>query len=59
MLMGKQVSVYIRDSDAEVWQRAERYAKAHRIPMSALVMTALERLLHEQGDDDDATRKRG
>ena len=43
--MGKQVSVYIRDEDAELWARAEAYAKARRLPMSALVMTALERFL--------------
>lgn len=53
--MGKQVSVYIRESDAEVWQRAERYAKARRIPMSALVMTALERFLEKQGNVDNKT----
>jgi hypothetical protein len=49
--MGKQVSVYIRDDDAELWARAEAYAKARRLPMSALVMTALEAYL---ADADDA-----
>jgi hypothetical protein len=43
--MGKQVSVYVRDEDLDVWERAERYARARRLPMSALVMTALERYL--------------
>jgi hypothetical protein len=49
--MGKQVSVYVRDDDADVWARAELYAKARRLTMSALVMTALERYLKEQGGD--------
>jgi hypothetical protein len=46
--MGKQVSVYVRDEDLEVWERAERYARARRLPMSALVMTALERYLETE-----------
>ena len=40
--MGHQVSVYVRDDDLDVWERAERYAKARRLSMSALIMTALE-----------------
>ena len=48
--MGKQVSVYVRDDDLDVWERAERYAKARRLSMSALIMTALERLLAENED---------
>lgn len=48
---GKQVSVYVRAEDMEVWQRAERHAKARRLTMSALVMTALERYLADNEDD--------
>ena len=48
--MGKQVSVYVRDEDVELWERAERFAKARRLPMSALVMTALESYLAEHDD---------
>lgn len=43
--MGKQVSVYVRNEDLAVWDRAERYAKARRLSMSALIMTALEKYL--------------
>jgi hypothetical protein len=48
--MGKQISVYVRDEDADLWARAERYAKARRMPVSGLVMAALEAYL---GDVDD------
>jgi hypothetical protein len=49
--MGKQVSVYVRDEDAEVWARAERYAKARRMPVSGLIMAALEAYLADADDD--------
>ncbi|HEX2362888.1 MAG TPA: hypothetical protein VHI11_12515 [Jiangellaceae bacterium] len=48
--MGKQVSVYVRDEDAELWQRAERYARARRMPVSGLVMAALEQYLRDVDD---------
>lgn len=53
---GKQVSVYIRAEDMAVWQHAERHAKARRLTMSALVLTALERYLAD--NDDDSTDRR-
>lgn len=43
--MGKQVSVYIRDEDLALWERAEVHARRHRMPVSGLVMTALEEYL--------------
>ena len=46
--VGRQVSVYIRAEDLAVWARAERYAREHRMPMSGLVMLAVERYLAEQ-----------
>lgn len=49
MCMGKQVSVYIRDEDLELWERAEAHARRHRMPMSGLVMTALEEYLARHG----------
>jgi hypothetical protein len=49
--MGKQVSVYVRDGDADVWARAERYAKARRMPVSGLVMAALEAYLADADDN--------
>ena len=50
--MGKQVSVYIREEDVELWARAERYAKARRMPVSGLVMAALEAYLADVDDRD-------
>jgi hypothetical protein len=47
--MGIAKAVYVRDEETELWERAERYAKARRLTMSALVLTALEAYL---ADDD-------
>ena len=38
------------DEEAELWQRAERCARAHRMPVSGLVMTALEQSLQNAED---------
>lgn len=46
--MGTTKAIYVRDDDADLWERAERYAKARRLPMSALVMNALERYLADE-----------
>lgn len=40
--MGVAKAIYVRDADLELWERAEAWARARRLPMSALVMTALE-----------------
>lgn len=48
--MGKQVSVYVRDDDLELWERAEKYARRHRMPISGLVMAALEAYLADQDE---------
>jgi hypothetical protein len=45
--MGKQVSVYVRDADLPLWERAERYARRRRMPVSGLIMAALEAYLAE------------
>lgn len=50
--MGKQVSVYVRDDDVELWERAEAYARARRLPMSALIMNALQAYLDQQERDE-------
>jgi hypothetical protein len=47
VVMGVHKAVYVRDEDAELWQRAERYAKARRMPVSGLVMAALEQYLQK------------
>ena len=43
--VGTTKAIYVRDSDADLWARAEDFAKARRLPMSALIMNALERYL--------------
>jgi hypothetical protein len=48
--MGIAKAVYIRDEDLELWARAERYAKARRMPVSGLVMAALDAYLAEVED---------
>ncbi|NED99312.1 hypothetical protein [Phytoactinopolyspora halotolerans] len=48
--MGVQKAVYVREEDVQLWRRAEAYAKARRLSMSALVMTALEQFLADAGD---------
>jgi hypothetical protein len=45
--MGTTKAIYVRDDDADLWERAERYAKARRLPMSALIMNALEQYLEQ------------
>jgi len=39
--------VYVRDEEIPLWERAERYARKHRMPVSGLVMAALEAYLAE------------
>lgn len=45
-------TIYVSQRDAELWQRAEAYAHAHRMPLSQLVMAALERYLADEDDGD-------
>lgn len=52
--MAGQRSIYVRLEDEPLWERAAAYAKAHRLPMSALIMTALEAYLADQADTDKA-----
>jgi hypothetical protein len=39
--VGRQVSIYIRAEDLDLWRRAEAYARSRRVPMSGLVALAL------------------
>ncbi|WP_165367763.1 hypothetical protein [Phytoactinopolyspora endophytica] len=48
--MGIAKAVYVKDDDVRLWERAEQYAKARRLTMSALVLTALEAYLDERDD---------
>jgi hypothetical protein len=49
--MGDKV-IYVRDDDAELWEWAVTYARSNRMPVSGLVMNALqayrERLEHDE-----------
>jgi hypothetical protein len=54
--MGKQVSVYVRDDDLELWERAEKYARKHRMPVSGLIMAALEAYLSDQGQPEPKSK---
>jgi hypothetical protein len=57
--VGRQVSIYVRADDLELWRRAEAYARKRRMPASGLVMLALERYLSAEdaeADDDDTSR---
>ena len=56
--MGKQVSIYIRDEDLSLWERVEEYARRHRMPVSGLVMTAVEGYLADHTEDDTSPKKR-
>jgi hypothetical protein len=50
--MGMHKAVYVRDEDIALWQRAEAYAKARRMPVSGLVMAALEKYLAAEDEDE-------
>jgi hypothetical protein len=50
--MGMHKAVYVRDADAALWARAEAYARARRMPVSGLVMAAIEAFLDAHGDDE-------
>jgi len=56
--VGRQISIYVRADDLELWRRAEAYAREHRMPASGLVMLALERYLgaedSEAGKGDES-----
>jgi hypothetical protein len=41
-------TIYVRQDDMRVWQRAGAYAKERRLSMSALIMTALEAYLEAE-----------
>jgi hypothetical protein len=43
-----QKSIYVRAEDDDLWQWAQAYARAHRMPVSALIMLALERLREDE-----------
>lgn len=52
--MSPNKTLYVRDDDLPVWERAESYAKATRQSVSALVAAALSRYLPDEPDDDGA-----
>ena len=54
---GEQKAIYVRASDLELWRRAEAYARARRLTMSALIMTALEAYLDQEEDASERRRQ--
>jgi predicted transcriptional regulator len=57
--VGRQVAIYVRADDLELWRRAEAYARQRRMPTSGLVMLALERYLDAEdaaADEVDESR---
>ena|SRR6266540_1080772 len=40
-------TIYVKDADAALWARAEAFAKARRLPMSSLILLAVEEYLAE------------
>lgn len=53
----KQVSVWVRASDAELWERAKQHAAERRMTASGLVMLALKRYLDEQDEQEERERR--
>lgn len=53
IVMGRATAIYIREDDQELWERVVAYARTRRMPVSGLVMLALERFLAEEEHEDD------
>lgn len=51
--MGKATAIYVREADLPLWERAERYARAHRMPVSGLVLAAIEEFLTRHDPQPD------
>lgn len=51
-----QKTIYVREEDVELWEHAVAYAKARRLPVSSLLMNALQEYFERRGDrqPDDA-----
>jgi hypothetical protein len=47
----RRKTIYVREADDGIWQRAVAYARARRLTMSALIMTALEEYLARHDKD--------
>jgi len=45
-------NIYVRDADLDLWHRAESYASARRLTMSALIMNALQSYLDDGAEDE-------
>lgn len=54
-MAGRARTIYVREEDVALWERAEQYARAHRLTMSALILTALERYLADVEEDQDSS----
>lgn len=50
--MAVRKTISVRDQDVRMWEQAEAYAEARRIPMSGLVALALAEYLKRHAKDD-------
>jgi hypothetical protein len=46
--MGRVAGIYIRADDEDLWRRVEAFARKRRMPVSGVVMLAVERYLAEE-----------
>jgi hypothetical protein len=51
--MGKATAIYVRESDLPLWERVERYARERRMPISGLVMLAVEEYLERHAPTEE------
>ena len=51
--MGRSVNLYVRDADLELWERVEDHARRRRMPVSGLVLSALEEYLARHGQPSE------
>jgi hypothetical protein len=49
--MGRAVNIYIRDEELALWERVEAYARKRRMPLSGLVLEAMEEHLARHAED--------
>jgi hypothetical protein len=49
--MGDKV-IYVRAEDEPLWEWAVAYARAHRMPVSGLILNALQAYRERVADDD-------
>lgn len=46
--MGRVAGIYVRAADEDLWRRVEEFARKRRMPISGVVMLAVERYLEQE-----------